>query len=63
MMNNTIIPLVYGWLIGKTADDYNLFFGKVLEQDSFQPESIMTDFEFWYNQVSQRNVTKCFAQR
>ena len=45
MMNNTIIPLVYGLLIGKTADDYNLFFGKVLEQDSFQPESIMTDFE------------------
>ena len=45
MMNNTIIPLVYGLLIGKTADDYNLFFGKVLEQDSFEPESIMTDFE------------------
>ena len=45
MMNNTIIPLVYELLIGKTADDYNLFFGKVLEQDSFQPESIMTDFE------------------
>ena len=45
MMNNTIITLVYGLLIGKTADDYNLFFGKVLEQDSFEPESIMTDFE------------------
>ena len=45
MMNNTIIPLVYGLLIGKTANDYNLFFGKVLEQDSFQPESIMIDFE------------------
>ena len=45
MMNNTIIPLVYGLLIGKTANDYNLFFEKVLEQDSFQPESIMTDFE------------------
>ena len=45
MMNNTIIPLVYGLLIGKTANDYNLFFGKVFERDSFQPESIMTDFE------------------
>ena len=45
MMNNTIIPLVYGLIIGKAADDYNLFFEKVLEQDSFQPESIMTDFE------------------
>ena len=45
MMTNTIIPLVYGLLIGKSADDYNLFFQKVLEQDSFQPESIMIDFE------------------
>ena len=44
-MTNTIIPLVYGLLIGKSADDYNWFFQKVLEQDSFQPESIMTDFE------------------
>ena len=37
--------LVYELLIGKSAQDYNLFFKKVLEQDSFQPESIMTDFE------------------
>ena len=44
-MTNTIIPLVYGLLIGKSADDYNLFFQKVLKQDSFQPESITTDFE------------------
>ena len=27
-----------------TADDYNLFLGKVLEQETFQPESIMADF-------------------
>ena len=45
MMNNTIIPLVYGLLIAKSADDYNLFFQEVLEQDSFEPESIMTDFK------------------
>ena len=45
MMTNAIIPLVYGLLIGKSAEDYNLFFEKVLEQDNFQPESIMTDFE------------------
>ena len=45
IMTNTIIPLVYGLLIGKSADDYNLFFQKVLEQDNFQSESIMTDFE------------------
>ena len=45
MMTNTIIPLVYGLLIGKSTSDYNLFFEKILEQDNFQPDSIMTDFE------------------
>ncbi|CAF3907105.1 unnamed protein product, partial [Rotaria sp. Silwood1] len=45
MMTNAIIPLVYGLLIGKSAEDYNLFFKKVLVQDDFQSESIMTDFE------------------
>ncbi|CAF0846070.1 unnamed protein product [Rotaria sordida] len=45
MMTNAIIPLVYGLLIGKSTEDYNLFFEKVLEQDDFQSESIMTDFE------------------
>ncbi|CAF2042901.1 unnamed protein product, partial [Rotaria magnacalcarata] len=45
MMTNTITPLVHGLIIGKSAEDYNLFFEKVLEQDSFLPESIMTDFE------------------
>ncbi|CAM4780355.1 unnamed protein product [Rotaria magnacalcarata] len=45
MMKNSIIPLVYGLLIGKSTNDYNLFFEKVLEQDNFQPDSIMTDFE------------------
>ena len=45
MMTNAIIPLVYGLLIGKDSGDYNEFFRKLLEQDNFQPESIMTDFE------------------
>ena len=45
MMTNAIIPLVYALLIGKSTNDYNFFFQKVLEQDTFQPESIMTDFE------------------
>ncbi|CAM2725449.1 unnamed protein product [Rotaria socialis] len=44
MMTNGITP-VYGLLIGKSAEDYNLFIEKVLEQDNFQPEPIMTDFE------------------
>ena len=45
MMTNAIIPLVYGLLIGRSNDDYNQFFEKIFEQDDFQPESIMTDFE------------------
>ncbi|CAF5119642.1 unnamed protein product, partial [Rotaria magnacalcarata] len=48
MMTNAIIPLVYGLLIGKSNDDYNQFFEKLFEQDNFQPESIMTDFESGY---------------
>ncbi|CAM4816314.1 unnamed protein product [Rotaria magnacalcarata] len=45
MMTDAIIPLVYALLIGKSAEDYNLFFENVLEQNNFEPESIMTDFE------------------
>ena len=44
-MTTTIIPLVYGLLIGKSTNDYNTFFEKILEQDDFRPESILTDFE------------------
>ena len=44
-MTTTIIPLVYSLLIGKSANDYNTFFEKILEQDDFRPESILTDFE------------------
>ena len=45
MMTNAIIPLVYGLLIGKNSGDYNELFRKLFEQDNFQPESIMMDFE------------------
>ena len=44
-MTNTTVSLVYGLLIGKSTDNYNLFFEKALKQDNLQPESIMTDFE------------------
>jgi MULE transposase domain len=44
-MTSTIIPLVYGLLIGKSTNDYNSFFRKILEQDDFHPETILTDFE------------------
>ena len=45
MMTNVTIPLVYGLLIGKSSEDYNLFFEKVLAQDNSRPEPIMTNFE------------------
>ena len=45
IMTTVPIFLVHGLLIGKSSEEYNLFFEKVLVQDNFQPESIMTDFE------------------
>ncbi|CAF3241198.1 unnamed protein product [Rotaria sp. Silwood2] len=45
LLKSVVIPLVYGLLIGKSSDDYKQFFEKVLEQDDFQPESILSDFE------------------
>ena len=42
---NTVIPLVHGLLIGKITADYNHFFEKFVEQDNFDPVSIITDFE------------------
>ena len=44
-MTNTTVSLVYGLLIGKSTDNYNLFFETALKQDNLQPESITTDFE------------------
>lgn len=44
-MSSTIVPLVYGLLIGKSTNDYSNFFEKILEQDEFHPETILTDFE------------------
>jgi hypothetical protein len=45
LLVNTVIPVVYRLLIGKSAADYNQFFEKILDQDTFEPMSIMTDFE------------------
>ena len=44
-MTTTVIPLVYGLLIGKRKDDYNGFFEKLFEKHDFRPESILTDYE------------------
>ncbi|CAF1662454.1 unnamed protein product, partial [Adineta ricciae] len=45
LLQAVVIPLIYGLLIGKSADDYKKFFEKVLEHDDFEPESILSDFE------------------
>ena len=39
------IPLVYGLLVGKKSSDYDQFFKLIMEEDDFNPESILTDFE------------------
>ena len=44
-MSSTVIPLVYGLLIGKSTNDYTEFLKKILERDDFRPETILTDFE------------------
>ncbi|CAF4254350.1 unnamed protein product [Rotaria magnacalcarata] len=60
LMTSTIIPPVYGLLIGKSSNDYNGFFRKVLNQDNFQPETILSDFEtgclFHFGQSVWRHV-------
>ncbi|CAF3339785.1 unnamed protein product [Rotaria socialis] len=42
---SSVIPLVYGVLIGKSFNDYNEFFELILKQNNYAPESILTDFE------------------
>ena len=36
-MTNTTVSLVYGLLIGKSTDNYDIFFEKALKQDNLQP--------------------------
>jgi hypothetical protein len=45
LLVNTAILVVYGLLVAESAADYNQFFEKILDQDTFEPMSIMTDFE------------------
>ena len=40
-----IIPLVYGLLVGENSTDYERFFQCIMEEDDFNPESILTDFD------------------
>jgi len=45
LFKSQIIPLAYGLLIGKKASDYDKFFERIMEEDDFNPNSILTDFE------------------
>ncbi len=45
LLVHSVLPLVYGLLIGKSTADYNEFFEKILERDNFEPTFIMIDFE------------------
>ncbi len=45
LFKSQVIPLVYGLLIGKSATDYDQFFERIMEEDDFNADSILTDFE------------------
>ena len=45
LFKSQVIPLVYGLLIGKSVSDYNQFFERIMEEDDFNPDSILTDLE------------------
>ena len=45
LFKSRIIPLVHGLLVGKNSTDYERFFQCIMEEDDFNPESILTDFD------------------
>lgn len=45
LFKSQIIPLVYGLLVGKKPTDYNNFFRRIMDEDDFNPETILSDFE------------------
>ncbi len=45
LFKSQIIPLVYGLLVGKKATDYDNFFQRIIDEDDFNPETILSDFE------------------
>ena len=40
-----IVPLVYGLLVEKNSADYERLFQCIMDEDDFNPESILTDFD------------------
>ena len=45
LFKSQIIPLVYGLLVRKNSTDYERFFQCIMEEDDFNPKSILTDFD------------------
>ena len=45
LFKSQIIPLVYGLLVAKNSADYERFFQCIMEEEDFNPESILTDFD------------------
>ena len=45
LFKSQIIPLVYGLLVEKNSTDYERFFQCIVEEDDFNSESILTDFD------------------
>ena len=45
LFKSRIIPLVYGLLVGKKVQIMDDFFQCIMEEDDFNPESILTDFD------------------
>ena len=45
LFKSQIIPLVYDLLVGKNSTNYERFFQCIMEEDDFNPESTLIDFE------------------
>ncbi len=45
LYKSQVIPLVYGLLVGKKTTDYDHFFRRIMDEDDFDPETILSDFE------------------
>ncbi|CAF5025300.1 unnamed protein product, partial [Rotaria magnacalcarata] len=45
LYKSQVIPLLYGLLVGKKTTDYDHFFRQIMDDDDFDPETILSDFE------------------
>ncbi|CAF4691291.1 unnamed protein product [Rotaria socialis] len=45
LYKSQVIPLVYGLLVGKKTTDYDRFYRRIMDEDDFDPETILSDFE------------------